>query len=129
MVQGPKGSQRGGSLRGCLGWICCGVEVKTIQHPEAEADRGNTKGMPICAIMFGGRCSKAEFLHCVPTTIADSHTGLRRRDLPSLARRRLGIVTPNEKIAKYGKYLSHLKTSSPWVGRLHALRTQCRNLP
>ena len=32
-----------------------------------------------------------------------------------------------EKKAKYGNSLAHLQTSSPSVGRLHAVRTQCRN--
>ena len=34
----------------------------------------------------------------------------------------LGIATPNRKIAKYGKSLSNLETSRPWVGRLHAVQ-------
>ena len=31
----------------------------------------------------------------------------------------------NQKNAKYGEYLTHLETCSPWMGRLHAVRTQC----
>ena len=45
----------------------------------------------------------------------------------SLAHLCLGIATPTGKTFKYGKFLSHLPTSSPWAGRLHAVRTQCRN--
>ena len=61
-------------------------------------------------------------LHCVQMTIEDSHAAIWKRDLPSLVHLFLGTATPNRKIAKYGKSLSHLETCSPWMGRLHAVQ-------
>ena len=72
--------------------------------------------MSTTAVIRGG------VLHSVRATIGDSQAALWRRDLPSVAHLCLGIATPNRKIAEYGKHLSHLETSSAWVGRLHAVQ-------
>ena len=71
------------------------------------------------AVEAGG--GSARRAHCVHATIEDSRAALLRRDLPSSSHSCLGIATPNRKITRYGKPLSHLETSGPWVGRLHAV--------
>ena len=60
-----------------------------------------------------------QFLHYVHATAEDSQAALWRRDLASWHRYAVKSRIQTEKNAKYGKPLSNLETSSPWVACLH----------
>ena len=67
--------------------------------------------------------------NCVHATTEELPSAVGQKYLPCLAYLCLCIAMLNRKVAGYGQSLSSLETFSPWVGRVKAVRTHCRNFP